>query len=154
MDRPVDHGKSAYLGGSRIRDRDCVPCYPQPSTNSRHPGCYTRRPPRNSFVPCLGEAVLSHLVRGQCVMVRLPQKTGERFLPSGMCLPDGKLLPVVMCHPRPTMRHAEFYHVSWGELCCGVLANFSPFGGSNVSRSRVRVLGMEARTPSHTPDST
>ena len=106
--------------GSKTPGHVHTPCYPQAGTRSGHPGFNTRRPPRNSFVPCLGEAVLSHLVRGQCVMVRLPEKTGpavkllagERFLPSGMCLPDGKLLPVVMYHPRPTMRHAEFYHVS------------------------------------------
>ena len=64
--------------------------------------------------------MLRHLVRVQRVMVRLPEKhgpvmkllAGEKFLPGGMCLPDGKLLPAVMCHPRPTVRHAEFYHVS------------------------------------------
>ena len=71
-------------------------------------------------MPCLGEAVLMHLARVQCVMVQLPEKhvsvvkllAGEKSLHGGMCLPDGKLLPAVMCHPRPTVRHAEFCHVS------------------------------------------
>ena len=64
--------------------------------------------------------MLRHLVRVQRVMVWLPEKheptvkllVGEKFLPGGMCLPDGKLLPAMMCYPRPTVRHAEFYHVS------------------------------------------
>ena len=68
----------------------------------------------------LGEAVLKHLVRVQRVMVWLPEKhrptvkllAGEKFLLGGMCLHDGKLLPAVMCHPQPTVRHTEFYHVS------------------------------------------
>ena len=64
--------------------------------------------------------MLRHLARVMRVMVRLPEKHGlgvrllasEKFLPGGICLPDGKLLPAVMCHPRPTVHHAEFYHVS------------------------------------------
>ena len=64
--------------------------------------------------------MLRHLARVQRVMVRLPEKHGpivkllvsEKFLPGGMCLPDGKLLPTMMCHPRPTVHHAKFYHVS------------------------------------------
>ena len=64
--------------------------------------------------------MLRYLARVHRVMVRLPEKhgpvmkllAGETFLPSGMCLPDGKLLPDVMCHPRPTVHHAEFYLVS------------------------------------------
>ena len=64
--------------------------------------------------------MLRHLARVQRVMVWLPEKHGpgvrllasEKFLPGGMCLPDGKLLLAVMCHPRPTVRHAEFCPVS------------------------------------------
>ena len=64
--------------------------------------------------------MLRHLARVLRVMVWLPEKhgpgvkllAGEKFLPDGMCLPDGKLLPAVMCHPRPTVRRAEFYHMS------------------------------------------
>ena len=66
--------------------------------------------------------MLKHLARVQHVMVQLPEKhepivkllADEKFLPGGMCLPDGKLLPAVMCHPRPTVHHDEFYHMSWG----------------------------------------
>ena len=160
--RPVDLGRSPCLRGSKTPSRDRTPSYPQPSTRSGCPGCNTRRPPRNSSVLCLGEAELRHLVRVQHVMVRLLGKhgpavkfmAGGKFLPGGLYLPDGKLLPAVMCHPRPTVCHAEFYHVSWGQLCCGVLVPSFPSGGSNVSWSRARVSGMEARTPFHTPDST
>ena len=64
--------------------------------------------------------MLRHLARVQRVMVRLPEKHGhavkllasEKFLSGGTCLPNVKLLPAVMCHPRPTVRHAEFYHMS------------------------------------------
>ena len=71
---------------------------------------------------CLGEAELRYLVRMHSVMARLLEKygpvvkllAGGKFLLGGMCLPDGKLLPSVMCHPRPTVHHAKFYHMSWG----------------------------------------
>ena len=64
--------------------------------------------------------MLRHLVRVQRVMIRLPEKcgpavkllAGEKFLPGRTCLPDVKLLTAVMCHPRPTVRHAEFDHMS------------------------------------------
>ena len=60
--------------------------------------------------------MLRHLVRVQRVMVRLPRKhgpvvkllAGKKFLAGGMCLPNGKLLPAVMCHPLPTVRHTVF----------------------------------------------
>ena len=58
--------------------------------------------------------MLRHLARVQRVMVWLPKKHGPavKLLASEKFLPDGKLLPAVMCHPRPTVRHAEFYHMS------------------------------------------
>ena len=150
----MDLGRSPCPMGSKTLGRDCTPCYPQPR-------CNTRRPPRNSCVLCLGEAELRHLVRVHRVMVRLLGKhgpavkllAGGKFLPGGMCLPDGKLLLAMKCHPQPTMRHAEFYHVSWGQLCCDVLAPSSPYGGSGVLWSRARVSGKGARTPCHTPNS-
>ena len=64
--------------------------------------------------------MLRHLARVQHVMVRFPEKhgpavkllVGEKYLPGGMLLSDGKLLSTMMCHPRPTVRHTEFCHVS------------------------------------------
>ena len=91
-------------------------------------------------------------MRVQRVMALLPEMHGlavkllasGKFLPGGMCLPNGKLLPAVTCHPRPIVSHAEFYHVSWGQLCCVVLAPSSPTEGSNISWSRARISGMAA----------